>query len=180
MTKKNYSIELKCKYVAFYLESLQKNPKTSYTKTAKTLNIDRRVIVRWIKMKDELFSIKNKRRISRIPNTNSTALCPTMEFQLKKSIDESRERDVCIDGDSIRAKAIEIYHEIHPLGHSNEIPNDLCDKENKIFKASSGWLQNFCARNNFTYRRITTTGRDLPNNAIDRINDFYIEVSLLK
>ena len=48
-----------------------------------------------------------------------------------------------------------------------------------VFKASRGWLINFCKRRNFVLRRVSTTGRDLPTNAIDHIYMFYKQNSKL-
>ena len=45
-----------------------------------------------------------------------------------------------------------------------------------LFKASNGWLFNFLRRNRFVLRRITTTGRELPENAIDTILSFIADM----
>ena len=100
-----------------------------------------------------------------------------METELKKWVLEMRECDVCVDGDTIKAKATEIYDNIHPAtGPVDLYFNDICSKQREAFEASSGWLSNFCRRNSLSYRRITTTGRDLPKNTIDRIQGFYLKV----
>ena len=169
---KRYSIEYKCNCIAFYLDILAVNPATSYTSTSKRLNLDRRILTRWIKNKEKIFDTKNKRSCSRLRNKIDTSLCSQMELQLKKWLLELWGKDICIDGDTIKSKATEIYNEIHPFGPMPEIGNVICSRDWKEFKASSGWLYNFCNRQDFSYRRITTTGRDLPKDAIKRINDF--------
>ena len=120
---------------------------------------------------------KNKRKFSRVENKDSKSICSAMETELSVWVNEVRELNACIDGDSIRAQAHEIYQSIYP-----EIPHEslLCLKASKPFKASRGWLSNFCKRKNFSYRRITTSGRVLPKDAFNRINDFYIEVIIYR
>jgi hypothetical protein len=53
-----------------------------------------------------------------------------------------------------------------------------CRRDNQplIFKASDGWLLNFLKRNKWVLRRITTSGRDLPDNSIETILNFLVEM----
>ena len=62
-------------------------------------------------------------------------------------------------------KALEIMRE-----HSQR------DNQPLIFKASVGWLLNFFKRNKWVLRRITTSGRDLPDNSIETILNFLVEM----
>ena len=48
--------------------------------------------------------------------------------------------------------------------------------EELIFKYSRGWFQNFMKRYNLSYRRISTSGRDLPKNCFQIIKDFLNEI----
>ena len=76
-----------------------------------------------------------------------------METELKKWVLEMRECDVCVDGDTIKAKATEIYDNIHPAtGPVDLYFNDICGEQREAFEASSGWLSNFCRRNSLSYR----------------------------
>jgi hypothetical protein len=83
-----------------------------------------------------------------------------MKIKLKDAIIQERALGVCISGFVIRVKALEIERAI-------------CNQMNKpcLFKASNGCMANFLRRNRFILRRITTTGRDLPENAIDTNNN---------
>ena len=81
-----------------------------------------------------------------------------MEQELSSWIENSRAKGACISGFVIRVKALEIMR-----AH--------CRRDNQplVFLASNGWLFNFLKRNKWVLRRITTTGRDLPLNAIETI-----------
>jgi hypothetical protein len=76
-----------------------------------------------------------------------------MERELSACIETKRSKDCCIGGFVIRIKA-------------NETMQEKCERNNIPcnFKASVGWLLIFLRRKKFVSRRITTTGRYLPEN----------------
>ena len=82
---------------------------------------------------------------------------PDLEIELKQWICNNRAVGACIDGFMIKNKAIQIADSLR-----------ITD-----FKGSNGWLQNFLVRNKFVLRRITTTGRKLPNDAPEAVNEFF-------
>jgi hypothetical protein len=84
-----------------------------------------------------------------------------MERELSTWIETKRSAVCCVGGFVIRLKAMEIIQE---HCERNNIP---CN-----FKASVGWLLNLL-------RRITTTGRDLPENSIETILKFLIDMRKL-
>jgi hypothetical protein len=88
-----------------------------------------------------------------------------MEIKLKDWILQERALGVCISGLVIRVKAFEIERAI-------------CNQMNKpcLFKPSNGLMGNFLRRNRFVLRRIPTTGRDLPENAIENILSFIADM----
>jgi hypothetical protein len=88
-----------------------------------------------------------------------------MEQELSSWIETARAKGACISGFVIRVKALEIMRE-------------NCQRNNQplIFKASIGWLLNFLKRNKWVLRRITTSGRDLPDNSIETILNFLVEM----
>ena len=88
-----------------------------------------------------------------------------MESRLNQWIMEKRSEGAIINGLIVQRKAITIMNEInHP--------------ESLTFRASRGWLQNFFKRHQFVLRRITTSGRDLPENALNIIQDFFAECNI--
>ena len=49
------------------------------------------------------------------------------------------------------------------------------DQYDGTFFASDGWLRGFLQRKDYTLRRITTTGRDLPSDFLETIEKFHKE-----
>jgi hypothetical protein len=78
-----------------------------------------------------------------------------MEDKLDEWTKKLREAGCCISGFTtkltftLKVKSIQILREM--------------DKFDGMFCASDGWLQGFLRRKNYSLRRITTTGRDLPS-----------------
>ncbi|CAF0867105.1 unnamed protein product [Brachionus calyciflorus] len=70
-------------------------------------------------------------------------------------------------------EAIQKYNEIHP---TNTL-SILCPLPKVIFRASRGWFYNFCNRRGFVLRRVSTNGRDLPNNVLNHITSFFENIS---
>jgi hypothetical protein len=116
-----------------------------------------------------------------------------------------RTSGVCITGDDLRREAILAYNNIHIVMNSNDqemnsnviLINKLnqslnlqmntdgntllktrCSKPRSNFKASPGWLANFCKRKNIVMRRVTTSGRDLPHNYMNQIYDHFENVNI--
>jgi hypothetical protein len=61
------------------------------------------------------------------------------------------------------------------LSVKNKMINLMKDKqldESVVRKSSSDWLRNFMGRYDLSYRRITTSGRDLPKDCIQIIVNF--------
>jgi hypothetical protein len=90
---------------------------------------------------------------------------PIMEYKLYQWICEQREKGGCVSGTAIKQKAIELF---------NVVYENTIERQNE-FKASNGWFSNFCKRKLLTIRRITTTGRDFPKDAIKSIKTFFSE-----
>ena len=81
-----------------------------------------------------------------------------MEDKLDEWTQELREAGCCVSGFTLKVKAIQILRELAQY--------------NGTFSASDGWLRGFLRRKNFTLRRITTTGRDLPSDFLETIDQF--------
>ncbi|RNA33693.1 pogo transposable element with KRAB domain-like [Brachionus plicatilis] len=82
---------------------------------------------------------------------------------------ENRIKGVCLSGTVIKAKAAEYYHQYYVLTNQSNVE----------FKSSNGWFTNFCKRKNLVLRKITTSGRDLPNNRIEIVRIFFSECQIL-
>ncbi len=165
MVRVNYSLEFKLKVINIYTNAV---PKVSLGHIERVTKVKRQVTSGWIKTKDLLEAQVGKRNRTRLPNTVQRSVCSATEEKLKDWIVLNRVDGACIDGATIKSKAKEFCSELHPIDTPDRIE----------FKASCGWLSNFCNRNRFSVRRITTTGRDLPHNTLDRLASFYTNIAL--
>jgi len=76
-----------------------------------------------------------------------------MEAQLYDFILDERAAGRCVTGGMIRQEALRLLPETN-------------------FQASNGWLTRFLRRKHLSFRRITTSGRDLPSNAGENVRTF--------
>ena len=81
-----------------------------------------------------------------------------MQAQLIEWVMENRNQGHCVSGRMIRLRALQILNDKYTI-HTN-------------FTASLGWLQRFLTRHKLSLRRVTTSGRDLPSNVGQIIDDF--------
>ena len=79
-----------------------------------------------------------------------------MEHALERFIHDQRALGHVVTGGMIRAEAVRL------LSGTN-------------FSASNGWLNRFLHRKRFSFRRVTTSGRDLPANAAATVKTFLSE-----
>ena len=124
------------------------------------LGIDRKTLKNWWKNRDN-DKTRHKQKRFRVDNLVQKGQYSEMEQELNSWIENGRAKGACLSGFAIRVKALEIMRE-------------QCRRDNKplVFKASAGWLFNFLKRNKWVLRRITTSGRDLPDNSIETILNF--------
>jgi hypothetical protein len=157
LIKKRRSYSLKFKLSA--LNELEKN-NNNFQNTAERLGISRQCLMNWNEQKEKINESNYKTIRQRLPISVNKALFPDMENTLDKWIKDNRDKGVCISGFSIKVKAIEIMRGENP------------DVNSSPFMASDGWFSNFLKRKNLSLRRITTTGRSLPQNALNTIKEF--------
>jgi len=124
----------------------------------------RQKLENWWKNREKIRSSSHKYKRKRT-KTAYKAYHSEMESKLKDWIIQERSLGVCISGFVIRVKAL-------------ELERSFCEQMKKpcLFKASTGWMLNFLRRNRFVLRRITTTGRELPENAIETILSFIADM----
>ena len=102
-----------------------------------------------------------------------------METLLKAWVLEQRSKGVCVDGNVLTARGNQLYDEVHPSPEPEHFVAS-CFKDKKQFKFSRGWLDNFLKRRQLVMRRISSTGRDLPLDTLNRINLYFREVCKFK
>jgi hypothetical protein len=90
-----------------------------------------------------------------------------------------RSEGACVSGDSIRKNGVLIYNRIHPdrLETRTDEQLEICSDNRVNFQGSRGCFMNFIKRHNFSYRRVSSTGRDLPADTIKLCYTFYNDVS---
>ncbi|RNA05625.1 Pogo transposable element with [Brachionus plicatilis] len=119
---------------------------------------------------------------------NSTCICSPMEIRLSNWIMEKRESGISISGFQIKLRAIEIYNEIHPNENTETERNagatsnqmaltTACELPWVEFKASDGWLSNFCTRRGYVLRRVSSCGRELPKDCLNIMFKFYSDLT---
>jgi hypothetical protein len=101
----------------------------------------------------------NKNSRQKLSSEKYKGMFPDMEDKLDEWTQELREAGCCVSGFTLKVKAIQILRELAQY--------------NGTFSASDGWLRGFLRRKNFTLRRITTTGRDLPSDFLVTFDQFH-------
>ena len=142
---KNYSIGFKLHIIKF--AELNRVRKAS-----KTFGPEPKLIRNWRKTKEQLLTESNKVArmiIQKLPSPKHA----DMQNQLYEWLCERREEGVCINTAMMKIEAKRLVPE---------------------FKASNGWFERFIAKKHLSVRRVTTSGRDLPNN-VEAIVDKYLE-----
>ena len=124
------------------------------------------------------FDAKRKRNSFKLPTSTSSCICVPMENELSNWILEKRNNSACVSGKDIQKKALAIYNRIHSVDIEYQ-DFQVCPQNRVDFKASLGWLSNFCKRKDFSFRRVSSHGRDLSKNTIQLIIDFFKEISQL-
>ncbi len=126
-------------------------------------------------MSETILKCDRKRANFRVSKSYK-ALCLPMELRVKNWINGLRNEGACVSGEAIMKQAVLIYKGIHPIEEQTVEQQEIFSKARENFTGSRGWFQNFMKRHKFSYRRVSTTGRDLPNNTVELCYEFYKEV----
>ena len=124
----------------------------NFSLTATTFGTSRINIMNRYKNKDAILDSYNQTGRFRVRSKNDRAMYKDMEAELVKIIKTMRENGGIVSGLYIKIKALKYMQDNHPR---------------TSFKASDGWLRNFNNRNGFTLRRVTTTGREMPEDTLE-------------
>jgi len=139
------------------------NPKTNnpnYSRVSNLTGFDRKTLASWWGKREKIASSMNKNSRQKLSSEKYKGMFPDMEDKLDEWTQELREAGCCVSGFTLKVKAIQILREVAQY--------------NGTFSASDGWLRGFLRRKNFTLRRITTTGRDLPSDFLETIDQFHL------
>jgi hypothetical protein len=131
----------------------------NFTKVNNLTGVDRKTLKRWWNKREEYASSKYKNSAEKLTSEKFKGKYPQMEDNLDAWAQELRDAGCCLSGFTIKVKALQILKELGQFDGK--------------FYASDGWLRGFLQRKNYTLRRITTTGRDLPKDFLETINQFH-------
>jgi Tc5 transposase DNA-binding domain len=110
------------------------------------------VIGKWKAQSQDIFDSTLKRRSFRVNNKMRDGFWPLMENELNELLVEKRKLGGCIGDKNLKAQATIIYKRLY----SNTATST------HTFDCSDGWFRNFLYRWKLVLRRVSTTGRDLP------------------
>ena len=147
-SRRSFKLIFKVKIIKYYEKVRSK------AKTAAKFNIDRKSVRRWLNERVKIFDSLFKRSRSYI-HRNCSSHFPELERILNNFVIEQRSRGVCVTSREIKREALRIANNLNIIN----------------FTASNGWFENFLKRFNFTLRRISSTGRQLPTNIKEIIQD---------
>ena len=152
------------KLCAINLMKANMNSKTNnpnYSKVKSLIGVDRKTLALWWQKREEIEKQTLKRGRCNIKSPKFRGKFPEMEDILDAWAKGLRDAGC---GFTLKVKALQSLRE------------DLNIKLE--FTASDGWLRGFLFRKNYSLRRITTTGRDLPTNCLETINNFHKECAV--
>ena len=140
----------------------EKTNNPNFSKVCNLTGIDRKTLKRWGDKREEYASSRHKKSASKLSSEKFKGKYPEMENNLDAQ--ELRDAGCCLSGFTLKVKALEILRELGQFDGK--------------FYASDGWLHGFLRRKNYKLRRITTTGRDLPKDFLETINQFHQDCAL--
>ena len=155
------------KLCAINLMKANMNSKTNnpnYSKVKSLIGVDRKTLASWWQKREEIEKQTLKRGGCNIKSPKFRGKYPEMEDILDEWAKGLRDAGCCVSGFYFKVKALQFFRE-----NLNVIAE---------FTASDGWLRGFLFRKNYSLRRITTTGRDLPTNCLETINNFHKECAV--
>lgn len=150
-------------------KAVEKVKEVGVREASRQLKIPRKNLQRWSKQTELLenaaltrgSNIRSKRRL-----TQSRAKYPLLESALIDFIKEERGKRNSVTGKQIRRKAMVLYQTLYPGSRER-------------FSASYGWLRRMVRRNNLSFRRVTSVGQKVPDDAPERCDTFLAEMKSL-
>jgi transposase-like protein len=147
--------ERKSYKIAFKIRVIKEVKKyRSIRKIARKYKINRKTVRDWMRNKRAILASTFKRTSSYLKKPTSGNY-PALESQLYRYFTISRDRGACLNSTDLKAEA-----------------KRLAAKSNVEFKCSNGWFENFLKRKDLVIRRVSSSGRVLPQNNINNIKEF--------
>jgi len=138
--------------VAFKLHVVEYAQRNSIRATARHFGLDRKQVRGWLDNRTK-YETENRQTTRFRVSRDAVGQHSAMEAQLYDFILDERAAGRCVTGGMIRQEALRLLPDTN-------------------FQASNGWLTRFLRRKHLSFRRITTSGRDLPSNAGENVRLF--------
>ena len=154
--RRKFDLEFKAEVIHWY-NANDKNQSAC----ERHFGVNRQTMRAWIGQAETILSSKYTRSRHTVA-TRRVEKWPLMEKKLYEWILEKRRVNNCVTGTNIFLQARIFHMELYP-------------KQESDFTASKGWFGAFLKRRYLVLRRVTTTGRDLPENMNSLIASFFAE-----
>lgn len=158
--KRSFSAEFK-------LEAVNYAEHHSGEAAARKYNVDPRRIREWKKLKQALIEMKEEgKQKKRLHGGGRKKVSEEMELRIVMWILEQRHKNLRVSGKMIRNKAQQMFQTV--------------SDGKRQFNATAGWLQKFMKRNGFSLSQQKTSTQNAPENSVERLIDFIMNVRHLK
>ena len=156
--RKNFTVQYKLNVINWI-----KINKSSLNAASKQFNIDRKCIRDWLAKEDQL----KKVRLTRSSKSRSVKklqprrpMYPDIDELVLQYMKDQRSQGHAVTEKIVCRYAKRKFYMLHS------------DHEGVGFKASHGWFRNFRERNKIAYRRVTSVGQHVPNDAAEIAEEF--------
>lgn len=145
----------KCYNLAFKLKLINLVQNSTLYRVLQDYKVSTKMLRSWCRQKEKIKQTMYRTSRGRVQRRHVPPF-NDLEDELYKWIVDRRLLGHIVDGNAIRSKAREIATRTN-IGN---------------FKCSSGWLVRFLRRKKLRFRRVTSSGRELPKNANETISTF--------
>ena len=149
--------EKKFKIINFYPNLVEKS---NCYRVPKEFKVPSKMLRNWCRQKETIKQTMYRTARGRVQR-KCVAPFAQLEEELYQWVMDNRDEGHIVDGHAIKSQARAIA------------ARDKIDH----FRCSSGWLVRFLRRNKLRFRRITSSGRELPKNATETITTFISSCS---
>jgi len=150
--RKSYSLLFKLKEAKEVIEQKKKIQSTAFK-----YKISNKSVRDWVGKIEEIKEQLKKRNNRLSFRMRRRGFLTAIETGLFNWIKDERSKGACLSSKVIKIKAIELVNEIDATLN---------------FKASNGWFERFLVRSGLCCRRVSSSGRDLPQNSQETIDQF--------
>ena len=138
-------------------------------KTAREFKIDSKTVRDWRKKEEEIRKVENVKKM-RCEGGGRKVQSDELEWELANWIISRRQERLRVSRSMIKKQALVFFKD---LCENSDSPSDK-------FCASNGWLEKFLMRHDFTIRKRTTVGQNIPADCTEKVVKFVIYMKSLR